>query len=348
MKNLYRIFIMLVILSFNSVLFAGNRDRVGEAGASELLINPWAASSGWGGVNVAGTRGVESFYNNVAGLAFVNQFEATVSHSQWLSGANINLYNAGFATKLGDEGGVLGVNVMSLNFGDISRTTVYTPEGDGSTFSPRYMVIGVSFSKEFSNSIYAGAQMKIINESISNAGANGVAFDAGIQYVTGDDENIHFGITLKNIGPKLMFTGDGFSTKVATLEGIDGEYTLLQRGTSFELPTQLIIGGAYDLLVQRFKVTFAGSFVSNSFSRDQMIGGLEFSYNNMLFLRGGYTYESDVMNSEISTALNGPSAGLSVRVPLSKETKSGFTVDFSYRSTVNFSSIYTFGIGISF
>jgi hypothetical protein len=188
------------------------------------------------------------------------------------------------------------------------------------------MVIGVSFSKEFSNSIYAGAQMKIINESISTAGANGVAFDAGIQYVT----------------------GDGFSTKVATLEGIDGEYTLLQRGTSFELPTQLIIGGAYDLLVQRFKVSFAGSFVSNSFSRDQMIGGLEFSYNNMLFLRGGYTYESDVMNSEISTALNGPSAGLSVRVPLSKETKSGFTVDFSYRSTVNFSSIYTFGIGISF
>ena len=28
-------------------LKAGNPDRAGQAGASELLINPWARSSGW-------------------------------------------------------------------------------------------------------------------------------------------------------------------------------------------------------------------------------------------------------------------------------------------------------------
>ena len=27
---------------------AGNPDRIGQAGATELLINPWARSSGWG------------------------------------------------------------------------------------------------------------------------------------------------------------------------------------------------------------------------------------------------------------------------------------------------------------
>ena len=41
---------------------AGNKDRSGQAGASELLINPWARSSGWGGVNVANSFGLESIY----------------------------------------------------------------------------------------------------------------------------------------------------------------------------------------------------------------------------------------------------------------------------------------------
>ena len=50
--------------------FAGNEQRAGQAGASELLINPWARTSGWAGANIAGGRGLESIYSNVAGLFF--------------------------------------------------------------------------------------------------------------------------------------------------------------------------------------------------------------------------------------------------------------------------------------
>ena len=52
------------IVFFSSLLCtnatAGNPDRVGSAGASQLLINPWARSSGWGGANIASVRGLES------------------------------------------------------------------------------------------------------------------------------------------------------------------------------------------------------------------------------------------------------------------------------------------------
>ncbi len=348
MKNLYRIFILVVLSSLVvSTAYAGNKDRQGEAGASELLINPWAASSGWGGVNVAGTQGVESFYSNIAGLAFVNSFEASVSSSQWLGGGTgINLYNVGIATKVG-EGSVFALNIMSLNYGDIMITEVDKPEGGIGTFSPRYMYIGLAFAKEFSNSIYAGAELKIVNESIANAGASGVAIDAGIQYVTGDEENVHFGITLKNIGPKMQYSGDGFSLRTP-LPGMDGTFTMTQRNASFELPTQLSIGGAYDFnFEETFKLTLAGAFVSNSFSRDQIVGGAEFSYRNMLVLRAGYAYEQDITSEDSrSTALTGPSAGLSIRIPTNKEIGSGLSVDFSYRATMNFEPIYTFGLGI--
>ena len=64
------------IFLFVNTIFAGNPQRSGQAGASELLINPWARSSGWAGANVAGVRGLEGIYSNVAGLAFVEELVA--------------------------------------------------------------------------------------------------------------------------------------------------------------------------------------------------------------------------------------------------------------------------------
>jgi hypothetical protein len=52
---------------------AGNEQRAGQAGASELLINPWARSSGWGGANTAGIKGLEALNLNVAGTAFTKK-----------------------------------------------------------------------------------------------------------------------------------------------------------------------------------------------------------------------------------------------------------------------------------
>ncbi len=72
--------------------------------------------------------------------------------------------------------------MMSLDFGDIEITTNDLPEPVLGTYSPQYLNIGISYAKAFSNSIYGGVNFKIINEKISNVGAQGVAIDAGIQY----------------------------------------------------------------------------------------------------------------------------------------------------------------------
>ena len=56
--------IVITVFTFFSS-FAGNPQRAGQAGASELLVNPWARTSGWAGSNVAGVRGLEGIYSNV-------------------------------------------------------------------------------------------------------------------------------------------------------------------------------------------------------------------------------------------------------------------------------------------
>jgi hypothetical protein len=66
---------------------AGNSDRAGQAGATELLINPWARSSGFAGANTASVRGLEAQYLNVAGLAFTRKTEVLFANTQWLVGS---------------------------------------------------------------------------------------------------------------------------------------------------------------------------------------------------------------------------------------------------------------------
>ncbi|UPT67063.1 MAG: hypothetical protein M0D57_22080 [Sphingobacteriales bacterium JAD_PAG50586_3] len=74
---------------------------------------------------------------------------------------------------------------MSIDAGDIMITTVDLPEGGIGTYKPRFTNIHLSYAKAFSNSIYGGIAVKIINEAIPDVSAMGFAFDAGVQYVTG-------------------------------------------------------------------------------------------------------------------------------------------------------------------
>ena len=44
----------------------------------------------------------------------------------------------------------------------------------------------------------------MISEQISDVSANGVALDAGIQYRTGVQDELKFGISFKNWGPECL------------------------------------------------------------------------------------------------------------------------------------------------
>jgi hypothetical protein len=340
--------IIALMLPFNNS-FAGNPQRAGQAGASELLINPWARTSGWGGANIAGVRGLEGIFSNVAGLAFTEKTELIFSQSQWLKfgdDAVADISSFGFSQKVG-ESAVLGFSVMSMSFGDIEITTVDLPEGGIGFYSPTFMNIGLSYAKIFSNSIYGGFTVKMISEQISNVGANGVALDAGIQYVTGTKDNLKFGISLKNVGPRMSFSGDGLSFRGIVGDGDDYKMTVEQRSSELELPALLNIGLSYDVNVMQHRITGAGTFTSNSFQKDQYRLGGEYSYNEMFMVRLGYTYEEGIRTpSTRTTALRGPSAGFTVELPMGDEG-STFGLDYSYRHTDPFQGSHTIGARIN-
>ena len=376
-KNIKRVVSLVLVCSLSLSAFianAGNEDRTGQSGAAELLINPWARGTGWGNVNVANARGVEAIFTNVAGVAFTKKTQVSFMNTQYLQGSGAKINAFGITQKV-TETGVLGLSVASMGFGNIPVTTEEDPEGNIGSFSPNFLNISLAYSNSFSDQIHGGVVIKIVNESISDMSATGIAIDAGIQYVTGKYDNARFGIALKNVGTPMSFSGDGLSVR-GLINGSTTNLTLEQRSGEFELPTMLTMGLSYDFLWAKkdndnvpsdaagnkpknkkqtlsydnaeHRLTLAGAFISNAFSKDQFIGGVEYSWHNLLQIRTGYAYESDQMDAQLTKSIyTGFNFGGSVLVPLNKEKGSYFSIDYSYRTTRNFSGCHTIGAVIN-
>ena len=347
MKNILKI--ALFVLGTVPMVYAGNEDRVGSAGASHLLVNPWARSSALGDAGYAQINGLEATYTNIAGLAFTDKTQIKFNYSNWMGSAGISFNSAGIAQRV-SESGVIAISVQSMNFGDIPITTVENPEGNIGFFSPRTNIFNVGYARSFSSSIYGGINFKVISENISNLKANGIAIDAGIRYVTGEQDQMKFGITLKNVGPVMRYKGDGLAQQI---EYVSTGFiaSLEERSATFEMPSLLCIGGSYDFIFNESnKLNLALGFTANSFSNDQYRIGLDYGLTNdkMAFnLRAGYVYEKNLLSVENrSNALIGPSAGFSIDALVGK-SKNALGVEYCARFAGVFGTIHTIGATIS-
>jgi hypothetical protein len=363
MKNTYKSLIICVLVALISVgtsysVLAGNRDRSGQAGASHLLIDPWARTNGMANAGIAEVRGLESVYSNVAGLSFVKRTDFAFNRTQYLVGSNcgININAIGFAQHLGKakDFGTLGISFSSMGFGQVQVTTVAQPEGGLGNFKPSLTTIGIHYAKSFNHFIKGGVSLKIINESIADLHATGFAIDAGVQYVAGKFENFKIGVTLKNIGLPMSYKGDGMSFR-GRINNTGVEQTLNVRSAEFEMPSLLAIGVSYDFLwfggeyanmskedraaegltrdEAQHRLTLAASFTANSYSRDIFAVGMEYGFMRYFMIRAGYSLENITSKKETNengdqelaavlfnsdSFFLGPSVGATVAIPLSK------------------------------
>lgn len=374
MKHILKTVLLVFILSISTLqgAYAGNPDRAGEAGAYELLINGWARSSGMFGMNSACVKGLEATNINTGGLAFVKKTEVIASYTNWFTGSGVHIINAGIAQKIG-KSNVIALSVGSFQFGEITRTTTQNPEGGLGTFRPSFLNIGLSYARKFSKSIHGGITVRMVNQRTADISATGVAFDAGIQYVTGKREQIHFGVSIRNVGTPMRFSGDGFSFRG---EAPEGNYLLSQQNKSerFALPSQLIIGAAYDFYIGKAKaaavssseekkdeedevvvkpnnrLTLAANFTSNSVGKDFLGLGLEYGYKESFMLRVGYRYEKGILNSDPlknTTLFTGLSAGITFETPLKKDKPQRLGFDYSFRMTNKYLGVHSAGIRIA-
>jgi hypothetical protein len=357
--NKKNIAILSALLAVSTLkLTAGNPERQGQAGAAQLTINGWARSSGWGWANGGGITGVEAMYMNVAGLdRSLNATELAFHRTQWLVGSGIGINNFGFSQKIGDgEKGTFGVSVMQFGIKPIEQTTESNPYGGIGTYRVNMTNIGLAYSKSFSNNISAGIIFRAINEGIPDVRATGLSMDAGVQYTTTlkptankiKQNDVKFGISLKNIGPDMTPRGEGLSYK-ATLQNGDYVKTVQSKVDRIKLPALINISGSYDIRLDKGdvynnKLTVGFGFTNFAFSANQTTLGLEYTYKNFLSFRSAFVHQKGVFDKENRTsAFTGLCAGVSYDV---KSGSNVISIDYSYRATNPFNGTHSFGLRI--
>jgi len=320
-KIKYYLFSMVLLFVATSMVFSQTK-RNGTAGATELLIPVGGRSVAMGGANLTNSLGVEAMFWNPANIARSgNSADFIASHMNYI--ADIGVEYGAITFSAGSIGN-FGFSVKALNLGNIDKTTDAHPDGTGETFSPQYVTLGVAYSKMLSDRVSVGVNMHWISEKIEFVSTTGLGFDFGVTYSNLASINgLSFALVLKNIGPDLKFNGSGLWVKALAQNQKRGEQYYKISAADFSLPTSFSIGLGYKLKFNdENQLQLVGAFTNNNFYTDQYNGGLEYNYNNFLYLRGGYTYTNHVNSADV---LYNFSAGFGVR-----HTFGGVSVQFDY------------------
>jgi hypothetical protein len=337
-NNTIKLFLGGILIA--STLFAGTIRSSGTAGAAQLLIPVGAENIAVSNANVATVSGVEALFQNPAGVAkYDGSAQAMAGTMTYI--ADIKVTNFGLLTSVGKIGS-FGLSVKSLNFGDIPVTTSSETEGTGATFSPRFMTIGINYAKSFSDRVQFGVNFKLVNESIMNTSASGLAVDLGVQYQF-PGMPLYIGVVLKNLGSRMEYQGSDLEQQLkpdGTESGTIQERFRI-KAEAFDLPSQFDISVNYEVLPG---LSLMGTFTQNSFSANTGSFATKYSFKDFLWVAAGTQLglassseiPDDVEDAEWDEWANtiwGYTFGAGVTVPLG-EFKAG--VGYSYRSVTNY------------
>lgn len=315
-------------LTFEDVR-AGDKERRGTAGSEQLLVPLTARTVGLGGAFASGlssASGLEGLWANPAALTVNQGTNALFSHMAYVAEIDVNHF--GVAQRIGAN--QVALTITNWGFGDIPLQTEENPEITDVTWTASYYTVGATYARDFTDRIAAGVTFKVVSERIDDMSSNGVAFDAGMTYTVGES-GLRFGVSLKNFGPQRSFGGTGLNRNADLDSGLDATVSL--DGADYELPSLLNFGIAYTRpLGAAAEVTLLGNFRSNSFASDQYSAGLEFGFQDLIYVRGGYQMEED-MDLSMYTGAN-VGAGLNLNV-----AGTNLAVDYAYRSTDPFDGV---------
>ncbi len=345
MRNKYlNIFVIILLFSSVAGVFAGPKNKYGLSAATELLIPVGSKATALAGSNMATVTGLEAIYWNPSGLSTLSgkTGEAMFSNQIYIADIGVNYFAGAYQMP---NVGTFALSLKALSFGDIEITTVGSPNGTGETYSPTFLITGLSYARDMTDRISFGTTAKIIYNKITAETATGLAFDFGLNYkVTGS--GLSFGVALMNLGPSMTFTGqdlEQFYQPSGTISGTPSEPRMTELA-DFELPTALSLGLSYDFRLDKTNSLLVhGTFQNNSFSTDDYNLGLEYSYNKLVYLRAGYQITDDPYDQRVFT---GGSFGAGFNYNASASFNIGF--DYAYRVTENFDANQYFTILMGF
>lgn len=325
--------------------FGGGQNRAGTSAAPELKIPIGSRYLAMGGSPVASVVGLESIYWNPAGVDLgSNSTEAIFSYRQYIADMSMSYFAV--SGRLGELGS-LALSFRDLSVGNINVTTMDQPDGTGEVFSPTYFVLGLTYSKQLSDRVSIGTNFNLINESWARVSAVGFSVDIGVEYKNlFDVPDFSVGVVVKNLGGTMKYSGNGLWVQANDPNAARG-ITFYEVGAqSSDLPSEIALGLSYSKSIDEdSKLSFSGAFVNSNYSFDDYKAGLEYSFKDIIYLRGGYLF-SPQSDSQTPNIWQNFSAGLGLNL----KQVSGIDVsfDYAYVPVKYFSANNSFTIRVGF
>ncbi len=313
--------LLLSPASVEAVAFA----KVGTAGAQFLKLGLGTRGVAMGGAFVATADDPSAAFWNPACLVRVPGTQVQFTGTQWF--ADI-LYGGGVVSSHFDDIGTFALQFAMLQSGEMDVTTVEQPGGTGETFTCTDMVAGLSFSRMLTDRFSAGITAKYVREQWDDISAGGLAVDIGTLYDTGF-KTLRIGMAIQHFGGELT---------------PDGEYTTWNSGEdstevyeSYSMPMTFKLGLAMDVVnTAPHFLTVEVDGIHPSDNLEQLGIGMEYWFNNLVALRGGY---------RVNTDEEGLTAGAGFRVPVGGNT---FTLDYAYADWNRLDMVHRASIGFAF
>jgi opacity protein-like surface antigen len=333
-----RIVLLGALLLCSSVAASQSLTKTGTTAAPFLKIGVGSRAIGMGGAFTATANDISAMYWNPAGLAAINGNEATFNHVSWL--ADVRYDFAAAAISLVDFG-TLGVFVDILTMDEMDVRTIEMPEGTGERFTAGGMAIGLSYARNLTDQFSIGFNTKYIRENLWHMSSTSFGVDVGVLYKIAILNEFRLGANIANFGPKMKLEGRDnlYVIQVGGPEGnlVNSDIQL----ESYDLPLLFRVGVAADVLKEETaRLTLALDAVHPNDNTSYLNTGMEFGWNEILFVRGGWKslFERD---TEQRWTLG---AGINYTMLQGVSLK----VDYAYQDFGRLASVHYFSVGLKF
>ena len=257
---------MMLVLVFVPASLA--QDKAGTAGMPFLKMDVTARAFAMGGAFIGLSDDASTLYYNPAGLVNLKAMEVVASHNMYL--ADIQYSYAGVTYPMPQLNAGIGLQMAYLTTGTMEETTIKFPNGTGRTFGAYDFMIGATYAQMLTPKFFVGGTLKLISEALADKKVYTVAGDVGTYYNTGW-KSLIFGMSIRNFG---------------------GNYTYISEDTP--LPMMFVFGLIYSPMddgVNKLNILLEAAHPSDN--SEYAVLALEYSYENMFFIRFGRKVDND-------------------------------------------------------
>jgi hypothetical protein len=247
-------------------------------------------------------------------------------------------------------GGGVALSYIRLDSGDIPRAVEDDPGADarqeGRFFSFAGTAIGLSYGRRLTDRLQVGVTGRVVSEGIDRASSNWWGVDFGTLFNTGL-YGLTIGAALTNIGSSAAYEGTLIQARVTAREAFAVNMPVRFNTTAYQLPTSFrfavvsdLIGGADALLGASGNHSLKVAVDLNDGTDTDLqtaIGG-EYSFRNLVFLRGGKRFVNEA-NDDFRSFSDFLSFGGGLRLPILGR-RLGF--DYAFTNMGELQNIQTF------